>query len=213
MMKKNNIKEFVQILKDTYPDATCSLDFETPFQMVVAVMLSAQCTDERVNKTTPQLFERCKTIQDFANIDITELESIIHPCGFYKNKAKNIKLCATQVLENFNGEVPQTMNELLSLAGVGRKSANVILLEAFGIANGIAVDTHAKRISNRIGLSYENEPEKIERDLLKIFPQDSLKDINHLFVWHGRNTCDSRKPRCEQCTVKNFCEYYKKNCK
>ena len=213
MMKKNNIKEFVQILTDTYPDATCSLDFETPFQMVVAVMLSAQCTDERVNKTTPQLFERCKTIQDFANIDITELESIIHPCGFYKNKAKNIKLCATQVLENFNGEVPQTMNELLSLAGVGRKSANVILLEAFGIANGIAVDTHAKRISNRIGLSYENEPEKIERDLLKIFPQDSLKDINHLFVWHGRNTCDSRKPRCEQCTVKNFCEYYKKNCK
>ena len=213
MMKKNNIKEFVQILKDTYPDATCSLDFETPFQMVVAVMLSAQCTDERVNKTTPQLFKRCKTIQDFANIDITELESIIHPCGFYKNKAKNIKLCATQVLENFNGEVPQTMNELLSLAGVGRKSANVILLEAFGIANGIAVDTHAKRISNRIGLSHEKEPEKIERDLLKIFPQDSLKDINHLFMWHGRNTCDSRKPRCEQCTVKNFCEYYKKNCK
>ena len=213
MMKKNNIKEFVQILKNTYPDATCSLDFETPFQMVVAVMLSAQCTDERVNKTTPQLFERCKTIQDFANIDINELESIIHPCGFYKNKAKNIKLCATQVLANFNGEVPKTMDELLSLAGVGRKSANVILLEAFDIANGIAVDTHAKRISNRIGLSHEKEPEKIEQDLLKIFPQDSLKDINHLFVWHGRNTCDSRKPRCEQCTVKNFCEYYKKNCK
>ena len=212
-MNKNNVKNFVQILKDTYPDATCSLDFETPFQMVVAVMLSAQCTDERVNKTTPQLFERCKTIQDFANIDINELESIIHPCGFYKNKAKNIKLCATQVLANFNGEVPKTMDELLSLAGVGRKSANVILLEAFGIANGIAVDTHAKRISNRIGLSNEKEPEKIEQDLLKIFPQDSLKDINHLFVWHGRNTCDSRKPRCEQCTVKNFCEYYKKNCK
>ena len=213
MMKKNDVKEFVQILKNTYPDATCSLDFETPFQMVVAVMLSAQCTDERVNNTTPKLFERCKTIQDFADIDIAELEAIIHPCGFYKNKAKNIKLCATQVIENFNGKVPRTMNELLSLAGVGRKSANVILLEAFGIANGIAVDTHAKRISNRIGLSYEKEPEKIERDLLKIFPQDSLKDINHLFMWHGRNTCDSRKPRCEQCTVKNFCEYYKKNCK
>ena len=212
-MKKTNINKFVEILKKTYPDATCSLDFETPFQIVVAVMLSAQCTDERVNKTTPQLFERCKTIQDFANIDINELESIIHPCGFYKNKAKNIKLCATQVLANFNGEVPKTMDELLSLDGVGRKSANVILLEAFDIANGIAVDTHAKRISNRIGLSHEKEPEKIEQDLLKIFPQDSLKDINHLFVWHGRNTCDSRKPRCEQCTVKNFCEYYKKNCK
>lgn len=209
-MKKNNIKNFVQILKDTYPDATCSLDFETPFQMVVAVMLSAQCTDERVNKTTPALFERCKNIQDFADIDISELETIIHPCGFYKNKAKNIKQCAKQVLENFNGEVPKTMDELLTLAGVGRKSANVILLEAFGIANGIAVDTHAKRISNRIGLSSESEPEKIEQDLLKIFPKEYLKDINHLFVWHGRKTCDSRKPLCEQCTVRDYCKYFRK---
>ena len=209
-MKKTDIKKFVQILKDTYPDATCSLDFETPFQMVVAVMLSAQCTDERVNKTTPALFKRCKTIQDFANIDIQELESIIHPCGFYKNKAKNIKLCAKQILENFNGEVPKTMEELLTLAGVGRKSANVILLEAFGLANGIAVDTHAKRISNRIGLSAEKEPEKIEQDLLKIFPKEYLKDINHLFVWHGRKTCDSRKPSCERCTVKDYCKYFRK---
>ena len=209
-MKKNDIENFVQTLKDTYPDATCSLDFETPFQMVVAVMLSAQCTDERVNKTTPALFERCKTIQDFADIDIAELESIIHPCGFYKNKAKNIKQCAKQVLENFNGEVPKTMDELLTLAGVGRKSANVILLEAFGIANGIAVDTHAKRISNRIGLSSESEPEKIEQDLLKIFPKEYLKDINHLFVWHGRKTCDSRKPLCEQCTVRDYCKYFRK---
>ena len=208
-MKKNDINKFVKILKDTYPDATCSLDFETPFQMVVAVMLSAQCTDERVNKTTPNLFERCKTIQDFADINLTELEQIIHPWGFYKNKAKNIKLCAKQVLENFNGEVPHTMNELLTLAGVGRKSANVILLEAFGIANGIAVDTHAKRISNRIGFSNENDPEKIEQDLLKIFPKEYLKDINHLFVWHGRKTCDSRKPLCKQCTVKEYCKYYK----
>lgn len=210
-MKKTDIKKFVEILKDTYPDATCSLDFNTPFQIVVAVMLSAQCTDERVNKTTPALFERCKTIQDFANIDLSELEKIIHPCGFYKNKAKNIKLCAKQVLENFNGEVPQTMDELLTLAGIGRKSANVILLEAFGIANGIAVDTHAKRVSNRIGLSSQTEPEKIEQDLLKIFPKEYLKDINHLFVWHGRKTCDSRKPHCEECTVKIYCEYYKKN--
>lgn len=211
-MEKNNIDRFVQILKNTYPDATCSLNFETPFQMVVAVMLSAQCTDERVNKTTPALFKRCITIQDFADIDIKELEQIIHPCGFYKNKAKNIKLCAKQVLENFNGKVPKTMNELLTLAGVGRKSANVILLEAFGIANGIAVDTHAKRISNRIGFSNESEPEKIEKDLLKIFPKKYLKDINHLFVWHGRKTCNSRKPLCEQCAVKNFCKYYRFKC-
>ena len=208
-MKKNDIKNLMQILKNTYPDATCSLDFKTPFQMVVAVMLSAQCTDERVNKITPALFERCKTIQDFVDIDLRELEEIIHPCGFYKNKAKNIKLCAKQVLENFGGEVPQTMDELLTLAGVGRKSANVILLEAFGIANGIAVDTHAKRIANRLGLSTQNDPEKIEQDLLNIFPKEHLKDINHLFVWHGRKTCDSRKPRCIDCSIKDYCKYYK----
>lgn len=208
-MNKSDAKKLVQILKNTYPDATCSLDFETPFQLVVAVMLSAQCTDERVNKTTPILFEKCKSIQDFADIDITELEKLIHPCGFYRNKAKNIKLCAKQVLENFNGIVPQTMDELLSLAGVGRKSANVVLLEAFGIANGIAVDTHAKRISNRIGLSDETEPEKIEQDLLKVFSKEDLKDINHLFMWHGRNTCISRKPLCENCTIKDYCKYYK----
>ena len=192
-LKKTDVKNFVQILKNTYPDATCSLDFGTPFQLVVAVMLSAQCTDERVNKTTPFLFERCKTIQDFVDIDLNELEQIIHPCGFYKNKAKNIKLCAKQILEKFNGQVPKTMDELLSLAGVGRKSANVILLEAFGIANGIAVDTHAKRVSNRIGFSNNSDPEKIEQDLLKIFSKEYLKDINHLFVWHGRKTCDIQK--------------------
>ena len=210
MKKRNEAIKIIEILKEYYPDATCSLDFETPFQMVVAVMLSAQCTDERVNKTTPALFERCKTIQDFAEIDIKELEDIIHPCGFYKNKAKNIKLCAKQVLENFGGEVPNNLDDLQSLAGVGRKSANVVMLEAFGVANGIAVDTHAKRISNLIGLSKESDPSKIEQDLLKIFPKEYLKDINHLFVWHGRNTCVARKPKCDTCTVKDYCKYYKK---
>ena len=177
--------------------------------MVVAVMLSAQCTDERVNKTTPALFERCKTIQDFANIDLKELEEIIHPCGFYKNKAKNIKLCAKQVLEKFNGVVPENMDDLQSLAGVGRKSANVVMLEAFNNPQGIAVDTHAKRISNLIGLSNESDPVKIEQDLIKIFPKEYLKDINHLFVWHGRNTCIARKPKCDLCSVKEFCKHYK----
>ena len=185
------------------------LDFKTPFQMVVAVMLSAQCTDERVNKTTPALFERCKTIQDFTNIDLKELEEIIHPCGFYKNKAKNIKLCAKQVLEKFNGVVPDNMDDLQSLAGVGRKSANVVMLEAFNNPQGIAVDTHAKRISNLIGLSNESDPVKIEQDLIKIFPKEYLKDINHLFVWHGRNTCIARKPKCDLCSVKEFCKHYK----
>ena len=208
-MNKENAKEIVRLLRKAYPDATCSLDFKTPFQLVVAVMLSAQCTDERVNKTTPKLFERCKTIEDFANIDIKELEELIHPCGFYRNKAKNIKLCSKQILENFNGEVPHTMEELTSLSGVGRKSANVILLEVFGIAKGIAVDTHAKRISNLTGLSDKKEPAKIEQDLIKIFPKESLKDINHLFVWHGRNTCIARHPKCDICPINKFCKYYK----
>ena len=208
-MNKKNAIELVNSLKQAYPDATCSLDFSTPFQLVIAVMLSAQCTDERVNKTTPALFNRCKTIKDFADIDINELEQIIHPCGFYKNKAKNVKLCAKQVLENFNGEVPHTMEELTTLAGIGRKSANVILLEVFGIAQGIAVDTHAKRISNLVGLSKQKEPEKIEQDLLKIFPKDTLKDINHLLVWHGRNTCIARNPKCDICPINHLCNYNK----
>lgn len=208
-MNKNEATKLVNILRNTYPDATCSLDFTTPFELVVAVMLSAQCTDERVNKTTPILFKRCKTIEDFANIDIKELEDIIHPCGFYKNKAKNIKLCARQVLDNFNGIVPNTMEKLITLAGVGRKSANVILLEVFGIATGIAVDTHAKRISNLVGLSQEKTPEKIEQDLIKTFKKEDLKDINHLLVWHGRNTCIARHPKCNSCSINEFCKYYK----
>ena len=209
-LNKKQLKDFVNILKNTYPDATCSLDFTTPFEMVVAVMLSAQCTDERVNKTTPSLFAKYKTPEDFANIDISELEKLIHPCGFYKNKAKNIKACAIKIMNDFNGIVPNTMEELLTLPGVGRKSANVILLEAFGLAQGIAVDTHAKRISNRLGLSNESDPEKIEKDLLNIFDKEHLKDINHLFVWHGRNTCNSRKPNCDSCAVRDFCKLYNK---
>ncbi len=211
-MNKKDAVKMIEILKQTYPDATCSLDFETPFQAVVAVILSAQCTDERVNKTTPALFERCKTVKDFSNIDIKELEDLIHPCGFFKNKAKNIKLCANQVLEKFNGQVPNNMEDLMSLAGVGRKTANVVMLEVFGVAEGIAIDTHAKRISNLIGLSNEKEPEKIEQDLIKIFPKKYLKDINHLFVWHGRNTCIARNPKCDVCTINGYCKHYKKVC-
>lgn len=208
-MNKKEITSFFDILKNTYPDAKCSLDFSTPFELVVAVMLSAQCTDERVNKTTPTLFKKCKTIEDFANIDIKELEDIIHPCGFYRNKAKNIKLCANQILNKFNGEVPSNMDDLLSLAGVGRKSANVILLEVFGIATGIAVDTHCKRISNRLGISSEKDPNKIEQDLLKQINKKYLKDVNHLFIWHGRYTCTAQNPKCNNCVLKNICTYKK----
>lgn len=148
-MKKQS-KEIVELLKKRYPDAKCSLDFETPFQMLVAVMLSAQCTDERVNRTTPSIFAKYSTPKDFAEIDIEVLEELIHPCGFYKNKAKNIKACSQMIIEKYNGEVPQTIEELILLPGVGRKSANVVMLEAFGEAVGIAVDTHCKRIANKI---------------------------------------------------------------
>ena len=209
---KQKAKEIVEILKNTYPDATCSLDFSTPFEAVVAVVLSAQCTDERVNKTTPALFKRCKFIQDFVDIDIKELEELIHPCGFYRNKAANIKACAKKVLDDFGGNVPKTMEELLTLPGVGRKTANVVLLEVFGIANGIAVDTHAKRISNKLGLSKNTDPEKIEQDLLKIFHKEDLKSINHLLVWHGRNYCKAIKPDCKNCTINKYCkEFASKN--
>ena len=205
-MKKEQIKELINILRTTYPEAKCSLDFSMPFELVVAVALSAQCTDDRVNLTTPKLFDRCKTIEDYANIDLKELEELIHPCGFYKNKAKNIKKCANQILSDFNGEVPSKMEDLINLAGIGRKSANVIQLEVFGIANGIAVDTHCKRISNRIGLSKEKDPSKIEKDLLKQIDKSDYKDVNHLFIWHGRYTCKARNPLCDKCTVKHLCK-------
>ena len=210
-MTKQNAKKIIEILQKTYPDATCSLDFTTPFEMVVAVMLSAQCTDERVNKTTPELFSKCKKIEDYANIDINDLEKIIHPCGFYKNKAKNIKLCAKQLLENFDGKVPDNMNDLQSLAGVGRKSANVVMLEVFNKPQGIAVDTHCKRIANRLGFSSKDDPLKIEQDLLKVIPKEYYKDVNHLFIWLGRNICHSQKPECEKCVLKEMCKYKKKN--
>lgn len=209
MYKRTDAINVINILKDYYPDATCSLDFTTPFEIVVATILSAQCTDERVNKTTPALFNKYSTPYDFVNIDLNVLEDLIHPCGFYRNKAKNIKACAQKIVSDFNGKVPCTAEELMSLPGVGRKTANVVLLEAFGIAQGIAVDTHAKRISNLIGFSNESDPIKIEQDLLKIIPKEYLKDVNHLLVWHGRNICVARNPKCDKCPIKNYCRNYK----
>lgn len=210
MNKKDAIK-IVEILKNTYPDAKCSLDFKTPFEMLVAVCLSAQCTDDRVNKTTPSIFARFDTPEEFANADIKELEALVHPCGFYKNKAKNLKAAGQKIVADFNGKVPNTMEELMAIPGVGRKSANVIMLEAFNMPQGIAVDTHCKRIANRLGLSNESEPSKIEQDLLKILPSEYYKDVNHIFIWHGRNTCTSQNPKCSTCPVRDYCKFYKKN--
>ena len=210
MNKKDAIK-VVEILKNTYPDAKCSLDFKTPFEMLVAVCLSAQCTDDRVNKTTPAIFARFDTPEEFANADIKELEALVHPCGFYKNKAKNLKAAGQKIVADFAGKVPNTMEELMAIPGVGRKSANVIMLEAFNMPQGIAVDTHCKRIANRLGLSNESEPSKIEQDLLKILPSEYYKDVNHIFIWHGRNTCTSQNPKCSTCQVRDYCNFYKKN--
>lgn len=210
-MNKKDVIKIIEILKNTYPDAKCSLDFTTPFEMLVAVILSAQCTDERVNKTTPSLFSKCSSPEDFVNIDISELENLIHPCGFYKNKAKNLKATAKIIVDKYNGMVPETMEELMALPGVGRKTANVVMLEAFNKPQGIAVDTHCKRIANKIGLSNEKEPEKIEQDLLKIIPNEYYKDVNHILIWHGRNTCVARTPHCDTCVINSFCKEYKSN--
>lgn len=209
MKTKKETTEILNILRNHYPEATCSLDFKSPFQMVIAVMLSAQCTDERVNKTTPLLFKDYGTPEKMAKMDIKELENIIHPCGFYKNKAKNALACSQVLVEKYNSIVPNNMEDLMSLPGVGRKSANVIMLEAFGDAQGIAVDTHARRISNKIGFSSKAEPEKIEQDLLKQFPKEDWKDVNHLFVWHGRYTCIARNPKCNKCPLQKHCNDYK----
>ncbi len=208
-MKKENAIKLIKILKKTYPDATCSLDFTSPFQMGIAVMLSAQCTDERVNKTTPELFSKYKKPEDYLKASQEEIEEIIKPCGFYKNKAKNLVGYAKMVVENYNGELPQDMEELIKLPGIGRKSANVIMLEAYNDPRGIAIDTHAKRIAARVGLSNEKEPSKIEQDLLKLIPKEYYKDVNHLLVWHGRKTCDARHPKCEKCAIKDYCKYFK----
>ena len=205
--KKEGVK-IIEILKEIYPDAKCSLDFTTPFEMMVAVMLSAQCTDERVNKTTPGLFEKYNTPEKMVTIRIEELEKIIHPCGFYKNKSKNILLASKMLLEKYDGKVPETIEELIKIPGVGRKSANVIMLEAFNNPSGIAVDTHAKRISNRIGLSKESCPEKIEQDLIKLFDKEYWYDVNHLLVWHGRGFCNARKPDCDKCKLNIYCDFY-----
>ena len=205
-MNKNEAIEIIKILKKTYPDATCSLDFKTPFQLLVAVMLSAQCTDERVNRTTPKLFQKYSTPEAILNLNIDELEKIIYPCGFYKNKARNIKEMARVVIEEYNGKVPETMKELTKLPGIGRKSANVVMLEAFNNPQGIAIDTHAKRIANRLGFSKNTDPLKIEQDILKLIPKEYYKDVNHLLVWHGRKTCNSRNPKCSECPINMYCK-------
>lgn len=207
-LSTENIVKIIELLKKTYPDATCSLNFNSPFELGIAVMLSAQCTDDRVNKTTPSIFKKYNKPNDFVNMDISILEDLIYPCGFYKTKAKNIKAYSKKIIEEYNGRLPNNMEELITLPGIGRKSANVIMLEAFNNPIGIAIDTHAKRICNRLGLSLNSDPIKIEHDLLNIVPKKYYRDINHLLVWHGRNICTARNPKCDNCPVSKYCKYY-----
>ena len=201
--------KFVEYLKRLLPDAQCELNFSTTFELLVAVILSAQCTDKRVNQVTKELFKEFNAPQDFANLKQEDLEQKIHSCGFYRNKAKNIISASKDILQKFNGEVPQNYDELLSLAGVGRKTANVVSANAFG-TNCIAVDTHVLRVSNRLGFTASQNPNICERDLTKRFKSD-LANLHHRMVLFGRYYCKALKPECQMCELKNQCKYYSKN--
>lgn len=188
-----------------YPDAHCELEYTNPLELLIATILSAQCTDKRVNIVTRSLFQRCRSVQDFATIPITELEAIVHSTGFYRAKAKNIQTAARQIIERHNGQVPADMDALAALAGVGRKTANVVLGNAFGINHGVVVDTHVGRLARRLGLTRHADPVKVERDLVKIFPRDSWTLLSHWLIIHGRRRCPSRNPKCESCELLDLC--------
>ncbi|MHB8840926.1 MAG: endonuclease III [Candidatus Aquicultor sp.] len=192
-------------LKQEYPDAGIVLNYSNTLELLVSVILSAQCTDKKVNEVTATLFKKYRDVNDYANASLEEFEQDIRPTGFYRNKAKNIKGAAAMVIERFGGEVPSTMEELIQLPGVARKTANIVLGNAFDIVEGIAVDTHVKRLSNRLGLSANTDPEKIERDLMNTIPKDEWFKLTYLFIEHGRAVCDAKKPKCDVCNLNDIC--------
>jgi endonuclease-3 len=195
----------VKHLAADYPDVTCALENETPFQLLVATILSAQCTDERVNMVTPELFRRWPGAAEMARADIGELEKVIQSTGFFRNKAKNIKAASQGLMEKHEGQVPRDMDSLVVLAGVGRKTANVVLGTAYGLATGVVVDTHVTRISRRLGLTKHFDATKIEQDLMRLVPQGEWVDFAHRMIHHGRRICTARKPKCPECSMKKFC--------
>ena len=206
-MSQGNIRNtriIIDRLETLYKEASCSLDFESPLQLLIATQLAAQCTDKRVNMVTQDLFKKYKNAEDFANADIKELEEYIKPTGFYHNKAKNIKSCCQSIVETFNGEVPGNMEDLLSLAGVGRKTANVVLGDYFGIP-GIVVDTHAGRLARRMGLTEQKDPVKVEFELMEIIPRDKWTGFCHRLVYFGRDCCKAQKPDCLNCILNDIC--------
>lgn len=192
-------------LAKTYPDAHCELDYTNPLELLVATILSAQCTDKRVNIVTKELFARCRTAQDYADISQEELEKIIQTTGFFRNKAKNIRACAADLVVKHGGKVPRDLPSLTALAGVGRKTANVVLGNAFDMNEGVVVDTHVQRLSNRLGLTRETTPEKIEQDLMKLVPREKWAMFSHWLIWHGRRRCSARKPDCAHCEIAELC--------
>ncbi len=207
MMTENKKRTFeiIKRLKKEYPDAHCELTHANAFELLVATILSAQCTDERVNVVTANLFRKYRTPQDYLEVAQEELELDIRPTGFFRNKAKSIQGASRKIIENFGGDIPQTMEELLTLNGVARKTANVVLGNAFGIASGVVVDTHVSRVSQRLGLTENVIPEKIENDLAELVPQKDWILFPHLLIAHGRKICQARKPKCEICVLENVC--------
>ena len=203
--KKERAKKICTALRRTYPNAHCELNFSNPLQLLIATILSAQCTDKRVNIVTAELFKKYRNAKDFAEAPLGEIEEAVKTTGFFRNKAKNIKACCAALVEKFDGEVPRTMDELHALAGVGRKTANVVLGNAFGINVGVVVDTHVTRLCNRLGLTKQADAVKLEQELMKLVPQKNWTLFSHWLIWHGRRRCDARKPDCANCEIQNLC--------
>ncbi|ABK61807.1 MULTISPECIES: endonuclease III [Clostridium] len=205
-MKKENIENVINVLEHTYKGAKCGLNFKNPYELLIATMLSAQCTDERVNVVTEELFKKYNSAEAMVTLTQEEIGEKIKSCGLYKNKSKNILAASQDILNKFNGKVPNTMEDLVSLPGVGRKTANVVLSNAFGIP-AIAVDTHVFRVSNRIGIAKGKNVDIVEKELMKNIPKEKWSDTHHYLIWHGRKICKARKPQCDQCPVAPYCEY------
>ncbi len=199
------VRAILQKLDEAYPDVVCALEHENPFQLLISTILSAQCTDVRVNQVTKTLYVKYPTPKDFAYADPKKLEQDIRPTGFFRNKTKSIMGASKKIVEEFEGKVPRTMEQLLTLPGVARKTANVVLGTAFGIASGIVVDTHVSRLSERLDLSRNTDPKKIEQDLIQVIPQEKWILFSHQLIWHGRKVCQARKPKCGECNLERLC--------
>lgn len=204
---KANIKKILALLKKQYPKVKCALNFKNPLELLIATILSAQCTDIRVNIVTSRLFKKYKNIKDYANAKLSDFEKDIYSTGFYKNKAKNIISTCNILYKKYKGQVPKNFDELLHLPGVARKTANCVMGNAFNIPSGVVVDTHVSRISQRLGLTKNTDPKKIEQDLIKLLPKNEWIMFSHRLIWHGRKVCDSRRPKCEICTLNKLCPY------